>query len=260
MRTNQKYFACQDGEGQLSNRFVCVANIASSDPRRGRRRQREGARRAPLGRQILLGAGSEDPARGAGEEARPDRLPRKARHRRRQGRAGREARPVAGQRAAGARAPIRSTRSDRRAARQGRSGHRDGRRVPRAAGRDRRLLCPRAGPAATRSPTRSAIITSRPGRGTRCPTDPVTVAVNIADRLDTLVAFFSIGEKPTGSRDPFALRRAALGFLQLADQERSSPATRRRAGPGGGAQHRLAARRARDGHFPRSARQRRSRA
>ncbi len=47
------------------------------------------------------------------------------------------------------------------------------------------------------------------------PTDPVTVAVNIADRLDTLVAFFSIGEKPTGSRDPFALRRAALGFLQI---------------------------------------------
>jgi glycyl-tRNA synthetase beta chain len=43
----------------------------------------------------------------------------------------------------------------------------------------------------------------------------VTVAVNIADRLDTLVSFFSIGEKPTGSRDPFALRRAALSFLQL---------------------------------------------
>jgi glycyl-tRNA synthetase beta chain len=53
------------------------------------------------------------------------------------------------------------------------------------------------------------------GQGDEVPTDPVTVAVNIADRLDTLVGFFSIGEKPTGSRDPFALRRAALGFLQL---------------------------------------------
>jgi glycyl-tRNA synthetase beta chain len=41
------------------------------------------------------------------------------------------------------------------------------------------------------------------------------VAVNIADRVDTLVAFFSIDEKPTGSRDPFALRRAALGLLQI---------------------------------------------
>ncbi|GAA4758256.1 glycine--tRNA ligase subunit beta [Sphingomonas daechungensis] len=53
------------------------------------------------------------------------------------------------------------------------------------------------------------------GQGDEVPTDPTTVAVNIADRLDTLVAFFSIGEKPTGSRDPFALRRAALGFLQI---------------------------------------------
>jgi len=53
------------------------------------------------------------------------------------------------------------------------------------------------------------------GQGDEVPTDMVTVAVNIADRLDTLVSFFSIGEKPTGSRDPFALRRAALSFLQL---------------------------------------------
>jgi glycyl-tRNA synthetase beta chain len=53
------------------------------------------------------------------------------------------------------------------------------------------------------------------GQGDEVPTDKVTVAVNIADKLDSLVAFFSIGEKPTGSRDPFALRRAALGFLQI---------------------------------------------
>ena len=53
------------------------------------------------------------------------------------------------------------------------------------------------------------------GQGDEVPTDRATVAVNIADRLDTLVAFFSINEKPTGSRDPFALRRAALGFLQI---------------------------------------------
>jgi glycyl-tRNA synthetase beta chain len=53
------------------------------------------------------------------------------------------------------------------------------------------------------------------GQGDEVPTDPVTLAVNIADRLDTLAAFFSINEKPTGSRDPFALRRAALGFLQM---------------------------------------------
>ena len=62
------------------------------------------------------------------------------------------------------------------------------------------------------------------GQGDDVPTAPVTVAVNIADKLDTLVAFFSIGEKPTGSRDPFALRRAALGFLQILTQIGPSPA------------------------------------
>lgn len=53
------------------------------------------------------------------------------------------------------------------------------------------------------------------GQGDRVPTDPVTLAVNVADRIDTLTAFFSIGERPTGSRDPFALRRAALGLIQM---------------------------------------------
>jgi len=48
------------------------------------------------------------------------------------------------------------------------------------------------------------------------PTAPVTAAVALADKLDTLVGFFAIDEKPTGSRDPFGLRRAALGVIRLA--------------------------------------------
>ncbi len=49
----------------------------------------------------------------------------------------------------------------------------------------------------------------------RCPTAPVSVALALADKLQALVSFFSIGEKPTGSGDPFALRRAALGIIRL---------------------------------------------
>ncbi len=45
----------------------------------------------------------------------------------------------------------------------------------------------------------------------RIPNAPVSVAVALADKLDTLVGFWAIDEKPTGSKDPFALRRAALG-------------------------------------------------
>ncbi|MFZ5617327.1 MAG: glycine--tRNA ligase subunit beta [Pseudomonadota bacterium] len=48
------------------------------------------------------------------------------------------------------------------------------------------------------------------------PSAPVSVAVAIADKMDTLVAFFSIGKRPTGSSDPFALRRAALGVIEIA--------------------------------------------
>ncbi len=52
------------------------------------------------------------------------------------------------------------------------------------------------------------------GADDEVPTAPVTVAVALADKIDTLTAFFSIGKKPTGSGDPFALRRAALGVIR----------------------------------------------
>ena len=47
------------------------------------------------------------------------------------------------------------------------------------------------------------------------PSDPVGIAVALADKLDTLVGFWAIDEKPTGSKDPFALRRAALGVVRI---------------------------------------------
>jgi glycyl-tRNA synthetase beta chain len=53
-----------------------------------------------------------------------------------------------------------------------------------------------------------------------CPSAPVSVAVAIADKLDTLTGFFSIDERPTGSKDPFALRRAALGILRIIAENR----------------------------------------
>ena len=53
------------------------------------------------------------------------------------------------------------------------------------------------------------------GPNDACPTAPVSIVAALADKIDSIVAFFSIGEKPTGSRDPFALRRAALGIIRL---------------------------------------------
>ena len=53
------------------------------------------------------------------------------------------------------------------------------------------------------------------GPNDACPSAPVSVALALADKIDTLVGFFAIDEKPTGSRDPYALRRAALGVIRL---------------------------------------------
>lgn len=53
------------------------------------------------------------------------------------------------------------------------------------------------------------------GQGDDVPTAPVTVAVSLADKLDTVLGFFVVGEQPTGSKDPYAIRRAALGILAI---------------------------------------------
>ena len=56
------------------------------------------------------------------------------------------------------------------------------------------------------------------GQGDDVPTAPVTVAVSLADKLDTIAAFFANDDKPTGSKDPFALRRAALGVAAMVER------------------------------------------
>jgi glycyl-tRNA synthetase beta chain len=58
------------------------------------------------------------------------------------------------------------------------------------------------------------------GPSDRVPTEPVSVAVALADKIDTLVGFWAIDEKPTGSKDPFALRRAALGVIRIVLESR----------------------------------------
>src|SRR6185437_12062808 len=55
----------------------------------------------------------------------------------------------------------------------------------------------------------------------RCPTAPTSVVVALADKIDTLAGFFAIDEKPTGSKDPYALRRAGLGVIRLIIENRT---------------------------------------
>lgn len=53
------------------------------------------------------------------------------------------------------------------------------------------------------------------GPGSSCPTEPTAVVVSLADKIDSLAGLFAIGDKPTGSKDPYALRRAALGVIRI---------------------------------------------
>ncbi len=101
------------------------------------------------------------------------------------------------------------------AARQGRSPDRGGRRIPRGAGPDGPILRGSAGRGRSgRSRHRRSLQAARAGRSA-CPADPVSIAVALADKFDMLVSFWAIDEKPTGTKDPYALRRAALGVIRL---------------------------------------------
>jgi glycyl-tRNA synthetase beta chain len=53
------------------------------------------------------------------------------------------------------------------------------------------------------------------GPGDACPTAPLSIAVSLSDKIDSLIGLFAVGEKPTGSKDPYALRRAALGVIRI---------------------------------------------
>ena len=212
MRVNQKYFACQDEAGKLSNRFVCVANIASSDPAA-----------VIAGNEKVLAARLAD-AKFFWEqdlkvplEAQAKKLAGIVFHEKlgtvadKAERVARLAEWLVGERLV--RADFAEVGTAARLAKADLVTEMVGE-FPELQGV--------IGSYYARAQGQSGSVVDairdhyKPARaGDDVPIDPVTVAVNIADRLDTLAAFFSIGEKPTGSGDPFSLRRAALGFLQI---------------------------------------------
>jgi glycyl-tRNA synthetase beta chain len=213
MRVNQKYFACQDGEGKLSNRFVCVANIDSSDPAT-----------VVAGNEKVLAARLSDAkffwdqdlkiplAEQAGKLDQivfHEKLGTVADKAERVAKLAQwlvQERLIKGADPAEVQAAARLAKADL---------------VTEMVGEFPELQGVIGGYYARAQGQSAAVADAirdhyKPaGQSDEVPAAPVTVAVNIADRLDTLAAFFSIGEKPTGSRDPFALRRAALGFLQI---------------------------------------------
>jgi glycyl-tRNA synthetase beta chain len=214
MRTNQKYFACINDEGLLAPAFVCVANIAAND----------GGEAIAQGNARVLAARLAD-ARFFWEQDLKVPLEEQAKkldgiifHEKlgtvadKVERVARLARWLVEEGVVNGADPDEAERAARLAKADlvtGMVGE-----FPELQGVIGGYLAEAQGePKAVADAIRDHYKPA--GQGDPVPTAPVTVAVALADKLDSLVGFFQFGEKPTGSKDPFALRRAALGILSL---------------------------------------------
>ena len=216
MKANQKYFPLLDADGRLTNRFLVVSNIAPADPSRVDRRQRARRPAAPGRRQVLLRPG---PQARRSSRASPA-LDKVVYHGKlgSQGERVARVRAIAGgdRRRSGRRRRLAGAGRSRRAARQGRPADRHGRRVPRAAGHHGPLLRAATtasdgevaigdrGPLPAALRRRRAAAQPRRRRWSRSPTS-----------WRRWSACSRIGQMPTGDKDPFALRRHALGVLRM---------------------------------------------
>ena len=214
MRTNQKYFACADDSEALAPAFVCVANIDAND---GGGAIVEGNRRVlaarlsdarffweqdlkiPLEEQAKKLAGIVFHEKLGTVAQRVERIAKLARWLAQEGIV-KGADPKEAERAA------RLAKADLVTEMVGE--------FPELQGIIGGYIAERQGePKTVAAAVRDHY---KPvGQGDDVPSDPVTVAVALADKLDTICAFFGIDQKPTGSKDPFALRRAAISSIEL---------------------------------------------
>jgi glycyl-tRNA synthetase beta chain len=214
MRTNQKYFACVSGEGKLASAFVCTANIVAAD----------GGKAIVEGNAKVLAARLSD-ARFFWEQDLKIALATQAKkldqivfHEKLGTVADKVERVAKLARWLVEEGIVRGADADQaeQAARLAKADL-----VTGMVGEFPELQGVMGGYYARAEGLPDAVADAirdhyKPvGQGDQVPTAPVTVAVSLADKLDTILSFFGIDEKPTGSKDPFALRRAALGVISL---------------------------------------------
>ena len=211
MQKHQRYFPVVDAAGELLPHFVTISNMRAKDMELIREGNERVLRARLNDAEFFFREDRKRPLPGPASRAPADHLPGEARVRRRQGaaaaKAGRMDRGTAGSRHPGG-------RRARRPPLQGRPLHDHGEGVPQPPGdHGTGVRAPlRRGPGGRARRSRST--TSLASPGDRLPASSVGAAVALADRLDSIVGCFGIGLVPTGSEDPYALRRAALGVVQ----------------------------------------------
>ena len=217
MRANQKYFACTDASGALASNFICTANIEASD----------GGEAIVAGNRKVLAARLSD-AKFFWEQDLKIPLPEQAKkldqvvfHQRLGTMAQRVERM---RRLVGEIAhflPGLDRDKAERAAALAKADLMTGMvgEFPELQGTIGRYYAGRQGEPAEVADAIEAHY--RPlGPSDECPSEPVSLAVALAEKIDILAGFFGIGERPTGSKDPFALRRAALALIRLVTENR----------------------------------------
>ena len=217
MRANQKYFACTDASGALASNFICMANIEASD----------GGEAIVAGNRKVLAARLSD-AKFFWEQDLKIPLPEQAKkldqvvfHQRLGTMAQRVERM---RRLVGEIAhflPGLDRDKAERAAALAKADLMTGMvgEFPELQGTIGRYYAGRQGEPAEVADAIEAHY--RPlGPSDECPSEPVSLAVALAEKIDILAGFFGIGERPTGSKDPFALRRAALALIRLVTENR----------------------------------------
>ena len=216
MRQNQKYFPLFDARrGTAAARFLIVSNMEVDDPRH-----------IVAGNERVVRARLAD-AQFFFDQDRKTRLADRVRAAGAQWSITTSSAASSSGCSASRSWPARSRRScapsgegrARGVAGQGGPAHRHGGRVPRAAGRDGPILRAARRRGRRRWPTRSRRTTGRASPGDTLPEDNIGCAVALADKLDTLVGIFGIGLAPTGDKDPFGLRRQALGVLRILSEK-----------------------------------------
>ncbi len=211
MRVNQRYFALRHPDGRPANRFALVANIAATDggaalvagnERVLRARLADarffwdGDRKAGLESFLPKLAGATFHAKLGTQAQRVGRITALARH----------LAPLVGASTTLAARAAALCKADLASGMVGEFPELQG------------IMGGHYALAAGENPQVAEAITQhyRPlGPTDAVPTSPVAIALALADKLDTLAGFFAIGEKPTGSGDPYALRRAALGVIRI---------------------------------------------
>ena len=216
MRVNQRYFALLTPEGRLANRFVLVANMITED----------GGKAVVAGNERVLRARLADAKffweqdKKTGLAAFAKKLDQRVFHAKlgsvadRVERLAQLARRIAEELGADAAKADRAARLAKADLSSGMVGE-----FPELQGlMGRYYALAEKEPAEVADAIRDHYAPQGPND--RCPSAPVSVALALAEKIDVLAGFFSIDEKPTGSKDPYALRRAGLGLLRLVQENR----------------------------------------